>query len=128
MQDQALGSVFAELADFVLFQGWEGDAGGFGIEDPFKVGAGEAVHVGEDCVELGLEVVAAMLIPREWVALVAEFFGEAAHFFGGVSQLKHFGKYQLYPRSSTCTHFKVCLRRQDRKLLDIEETHMYTTD
>ena len=81
-EDEAAGAVFAVLADFLFLEDAEGFRGVVGalhvggIEDVAQLVAGQAVGAGVEGVELGAQVRAAVLVPGEGRAVIAQIAGE----------------------------------------------------
>lgn len=94
-QHEAGGAVFAVAGDVVLFQyaeGFGGVAGAhrvFGVEDVTEFVTGEAIGAGVDRIELGAEMSAAVLVPGEGFAVIAEVAGEGRHGMAGVGEFQH---------------------------------------
>jgi len=81
-EDEAAGAVFAVVADFLFLEDAEGFRGVVGtlhiggVEDVAQLVAGQAVGAGVEGVEIGAQVGAAILIPGEGRAVMAQIAGE----------------------------------------------------
>src|SRR5690606_37466377 len=82
----------------------------------------EAVQARVVGVQLGAEDGAALEIPSERVAGVAEIFGPGTKVFGGVGQLENARDDEGKVRG------RIPARSQDRQLLIDEEVEMHATD
>ncbi len=94
-EDEAAGAVFAVLADFLFLEDAEGFRGVVGalyvggVQDVAQLVAGQAVGAGVESVELGAEERAAVLVPREGRAVMAQIAGEGGKAVRGVSEFQY---------------------------------------
>lgn len=138
VEDEALGAVFAVLAEFVVFEDAEGfvDAAGatdvFGVEDVAHIFGVESVEVADDGIELCLEDGAAVGVEdegllfselREFQLLfvcqfVKQFLGPAIKVVVEVCEFSHSTGY--FPLE---VHGDL-VERNNRELLDEEGAHV----
>ena len=94
LQHQAAGEVFAEGLHFFLLEHPEGFGGIVltldigGVEEVAQLVAGEAVKAGVPGIQLGAELAAAVGVPGERVAGIAQVLGPGAQLLGGVGEFE----------------------------------------
>ena len=104
-EDEALGAVLAVLLELVGPERGEchgrtvGRIFGRGVQDVGQFLTRQAVELGVVCIQLRLELGAAVFIPRERLARVPHGLRQRTHAVGGVAQLQHAGRNIFYVKS-----------------------------
>ena len=123
---RSVASGIPERLLLVALQRRERDAGRLRVQNPLHLRAIQLVHVGKDRVQLALQAMTGVLVPRERRSVVAEARRETLDVIGRVGEFEHSHGNGLGPSHPASGELRqVGFRREHGQLLDDVEIHVH---